>query len=343
MDILKSYFNSNIKNKVLKKKIQNKKSLKRQPFRFKRLSTKRVFVGKGDLKYSNDKVIITFYVYNTEGMYLSNIYHKEKRAIYYPNKQLKILKNKNTEKKQNKQPKEIIVTYNRKFKLNEISNLPKNYEWYISYITRFIAKKNKVLNLINEYSETIRSLVNTNILTESDKLIFYDKIIYYNNSSYPNFKSFLKLLENIYFANFFKYYYLLSFNKTKFDITYLEKLVDLVQKLYYKDVKFNIVNLKKMHLNSDIYTQAVVLKLKDNKNKLYRVLKKSLRKVKVPKISRIEEKQGKVNKKESLINKVRNNYINSMFMDNYVKDSLNKLLLDFFPSITNLKTTSKYR
>jgi hypothetical protein len=162
------------------------------------------------------------------------------------------------------------------------------------------------------------------------------------NLGYPSFEKFLIELKNIYFANFFKYYYLLSFNQTKFETFYIDKLVDLVKKLYYKDVKFNIVNLKKMHLNSDIYTQAVSLKLKNRENRLYRVLKSSLRKVNLPFISKIQEKLGKPNKNEYPINRIRNNYINTMFLNNDVKDPLNNLLLDFFPSITNLRTTSKY-
>jgi hypothetical protein len=62
MRLLKSYFNIQIKDK----KIKNK----RQVIKNKRLSTKRVFIGRGELKHSNNKVIITFYVYNTEAMFL---------------------------------------------------------------------------------------------------------------------------------------------------------------------------------------------------------------------------------------------------------------------------------
>jgi len=72
----------------------------------------------------------------------------------------------------------------------------------------------------------------------------------------------------------------------------MEKLTHLVKNLYNKEVVFNIVNLKKMHLSSDIYTQAVVLKLKNRDNKLYRVLKSSLRKIKIPNFSKINEKNN---------------------------------------------------
>ena len=114
------------------------------------------------------------------------------------------------------------------------------------------------------------------------------------------------------------------------------ELTRLVQSLYNKKVEFNIVNLKKMHLNSDIFTQAVSLKLRNRDNRLYRVLKSSLRKIKLPSVNRLSEKQNKFNKDEFLINKIRNNNITSMFKNN-VNDPLSNLLLDYFPSADNLK------
>nr|YP_009240979.1 ribosomal protein S3 [Cairneyella variabilis]AMK09008.1 ribosomal protein S3 [Cairneyella variabilis] len=97
-----------------------------------------------------------------------------------------------------------------------------------------------------------------------------------------------------------------------------------------------------MHLNTDIFTQVVSLKLKNRENRLYRVLKASLRKVYVPRISRVNERKSKPDKNQVFINKIRNNYINNMFT-NYDKDPLNNLLLDLFPSIYNLEITKKKR
>ena len=334
MDLLKSYFNSNLKYKVLKK---NKMS-KRKVIKDKRLSTKRVFVGKGDLKHTNDNVIITIYVYNTEGMYLSKLYQKAKQVIYYPNSEL--IKKISLDPKDKKK---VIVTYNRKFRLNDINPLPR-YEWYLTYVIRYIMKKNKMLAKVNKYYENLSNLVKINILSEKDKLVLFRlKVLKIRNLPFVYFNNYPSFSEYAWFKMFFKYFYLLSFNETKFNRTYINKLVDLVKNLYQKNVKFNIVNLKKMHLNSDIYTQAVALKLKPKGSKLYKVLKSSLRKVKVPTIYKIDEKQAKPNRNELPVNKVRNNIISSMFVNSDVKDPLNNLLLDIFPSINNLRTTSKYR
>jgi len=91
MTLIKSYLNSQIKyeslpmaDKNLRTFIRNYLNLKikdnkkkdkkikknRKVIETRRSSTKRVFIGKGELKHSNNKVIITFYVYNTEAMFL---------------------------------------------------------------------------------------------------------------------------------------------------------------------------------------------------------------------------------------------------------------------------------
>jgi hypothetical protein len=83
MDLLKSYFNAQLNKEFLKTKIKPLQT------RFKRLSTKRTFVGKGHLKHTNNKVIITFFVYNTEGMFLSSLFRAMNIKAFLPIKNLK--------------------------------------------------------------------------------------------------------------------------------------------------------------------------------------------------------------------------------------------------------------
>jgi hypothetical protein len=98
--------------------------------------------------------------------------------------------------------------------------------------------------------------------------------------------------------------------------------------MYNKKIEFNIVSLKKMHFNSDIFTQAVSLKLRNRDNKLYRVLKASLRKLKIRNASKLSRQRK--DKNMCFVNKIRNNNINSM-ITKYNKDPLNNLLLGYFP------------
>jgi len=83
MSLLKSYFNIHLSKKILKMKT------KPMQMRFKRLSTKRTFVGKGHLKHTSNKVIVTFFVYNTEGMFLSGAVEAMYIAAISPKKALK--------------------------------------------------------------------------------------------------------------------------------------------------------------------------------------------------------------------------------------------------------------
>jgi hypothetical protein len=121
----------------------------------------------------------------------------------------------------------------------------------------------------------------------------------------------------------------------------------LAKKIYNKKVEFNIVNLKKLHLNSDIFTQAIVLKLKNRNNKLNRVLLRSLVKINLPPIIRVKEKVAKFNKNMVLTNKIRNTSINNMLINDstLIKDSsydpLSNLFLKFYPFIDNIKVELK--
>jgi Mitochondrial ribosomal protein (VAR1) len=140
-----------------------------------------------------------------------------------------------------------------------------------------------------------------------------------------------------------RFSYLLMVNSAKFEKPFAWKLLRLIKNIYNKEVQFNTVNLNKMHLNSDIYTQAVSLKLRNRDNKLFKVLTSSLSKVKLPNVSRISEKYNKSNRDEYLINKIRNVYVNSMFNNTTSMDPLNNLLLAFFSRTENLEMEIKNR
>jgi hypothetical protein len=172
--------------------------------------------------------------------------------------------------------------------------------------------------------------------------MFKNKAQSFYPNNFPSFNSQVTVAGKEYKKNLDMYFKLLQDNKLKFDSIFMSKLIDLIKQIYNKNVELNIVNLKKMHLNSDIYTQAVSLKLRNRDNKLYRVLKASLRKIKLPVIRKIDEKQKKPNRDEFFINRIRNNTISTMFTLNNlknknIKDRLQNLLLKFYPLADNLK------
>jgi hypothetical protein len=487
MSLLKSYFNMQIKDENIKNK--------RNIIKNRRESTKRVFIGRGELKHSNNKVIITFYVYNTEGMFLWGNVKKAWENLYCPNKNLEIsiyddtkdkevksqyeplnliswlnifenkyllrtLRNKKTKKEVNnrilftkptpnskdfelnlnnlvnllniledsKSSQEIELEINKintvaqeielkinkintvwqklEFNLNKINTVVQELELYwdkmnvVQEIELYLnkinleqkelkwseinnklveenkQKKNKNLGslfkrsqwtLINIYTKNkkikkiikinkdidkkfeiisfnrplflkhgqmlpINENINNKRVIKLNRPLSLDEFLYQfdfdtyinniekngilneiNNSTFNNAIK-REVKEGYRDAHLLLPLYLFNFNKTKFTMYLMEKLTHLVKSLYNKEVVFNIVNLKKMHLSTDIYTQAVI-----------------------PNFNKINEKKNKPNKNEFIDNKIRNSLINYMFTKEDVKDPLNNLLLNFFPSAENLQ------
>jgi hypothetical protein len=175
--------------------------------------------------------------------------------------------------------------------------------------------------------------------------MFKNKAQSFYSNNFPSINSQITRAGKRYIRNLDRYLGLLQDNKFKYDGIFMSKLIDIIQQIYNKNVELNIVNLKKMHLNSDIYTQAVSLKLRNRNNKLYRVLKASLRKIKLPVIRKIDEKQKKLNRDEFFVNRIRNNTISNMFLPKTKinKDPLHNLLLNFFPLAEDLNINVKKR
>lgn len=104
MRLLKAFFSSQLKKNFLK--------IKRLPIRFRRHLTKKIFVGKGEIKHSNDKAIITFYVHNAERLFLDRAICLLSRLLYDPVRPLIKYTHTNTHKKDK-------ITYNRTLSFKE--------------------------------------------------------------------------------------------------------------------------------------------------------------------------------------------------------------------------------
>jgi len=151
-------------------------------------------------------------------------------------------------------------------------------------------KKNKKL-IIEKLNKNLKDLLDIINICENDPISYK----YYENV-YAEFLHKTNLEKEIITIAYYKL--LLNLNKFKFEDNFLLKLKPLISEIYNKDVEFNIVNLKTLYLNSDIFTQVIALKLKNRNNKLLRVLKSSLSMVKLPKVNRIRENFYKLNIKE---------------------------------------------
>lgn len=373
INLLNSYFNFFISNRNL--------NTKRIANRYRKLSANKVFIGRGELKHTNERVIITSYVYNVEQLYLKSLIKKQTRSLYYPNKELEKYINKDKDGKE-------IVSYNRPFTLEEYLNLPDHTTWHKNYCfilfwkeyIKLIGidklkekekkekklkgeKKNNLLKFIDKTKIIFLEAFSHNIYEKANfkhlfnpllelvenkeenvkKLLKFEIQVIKNKLFFDNFDKYITMVKETYLKALNKSIYLFMINSIKFEKPFISELARLVKNIYNKKVEFNLVNLYKIHLNSDIYTQAISLKLKNRDNKLFKVLTRSLSRVKLPNVSRTSEKYYKDNRDEYLINKIRNLYINTMIKDNTDVDSLNSLLLNYFPSANDLETEVKNR
>lgn len=213
-----------------------------------RYSANKIYASRAELKHTNTKLFITLYIYN-----------KQKSSIeWFILKILVLVKY-----------RKLIVDGERVFVPNHENRIPallkNNFFIFRKWNMAFFKTNN---NLIRYFLVDLRRkyLKLSNIPTYNirllKKLVRLQKILF--NS--------LKLL---------------NFNKSKFNSLNLNLrnlgLISLIEKLYNKKVEINLVELRSIHLNSDVFSSAVALKLRDRKNKAVRVLRKAiLQMVRIP-------------------------------------------------------------
>lgn len=103
-----------------------------------------------------------------------------------------------------------------------------------------------------------------------------------------------------------KYKFKLNLNKYKFEEKFLFRLSNIISKIYSKQIEFNIVNLKNIVFNTDLFTEISTLKIKKRQHKAQKIMNIMLNKAKLPKVNRIQEK-GRIVKNVNF-NLVENKY-----------------------------------
>lgn len=310
--LIESYLNLSFNNKFLKSNFISK--------RYKRLSFIKIHFSKPELKHTNSKVIITLNIYNEEQRYL-NSKLENILDILYPKNKINFLNNIN------------------KYTLLSLAYNKNNY----SYVKDNLSLNSYLENLYYSICKRIDIKENVENYKEYKKLI-KDIKFFMSINTIEDYKSLKEAYEYIIFCSFYEkniqelsyYKLLLNLNKSKFENIFLSRLTSLMRNLYDKAIEFNIINLKTMSLNSDIFTKAIALKLKNRENKLIKVLRYSLSMVKLPFFFRIKENYKKLILRELLINKVNNLYNKSII--NKCNDyTLNKLLYKLLPNAYSSK------
>ena len=206
----------------------------------------------------------------------------------------------------------ILYVYNRQ-KINYVLLMKRKFKKFLNKrLTKtLLSLKYEKENYINEM-EKQKLLIFELIKNENNEIAFGTYKSLFNKYIETNINDLIfKLLRK--YKKYFLYKQLLYINQSKFNYNYLTYLNYLIKKIYNKNIQFNIINLKYFYLNSDIFTESILLKIKRDRRKIIRKLKYLFLKSKVNKISRF------ITYKPINVNKLNLN----------TKDPVNEIILNF--------------
>jgi hypothetical protein len=217
-----------------------------------RYSANKVYASRADLNHTNAGIVISLDIYNKiESSFERSI----RKAITYINfiERITIKDGK----------KNIIYIPNHKNRL--FFSLKNNFFLFRKFHIAFFNKINNVLRylLVNLRK---RYLIFNNIPGYRIRLL--NKFFRFQKTFFTSTKDF-------------------NFSKSKFNSLNIKwrnlGLISLIEKLFNKNVEMELVDLRNVHLNSDVYSAAVALKLRDRKNKAVKILRKAiLQMVRIP-------------------------------------------------------------
>ncbi|KAL0758289.1 ribosomal protein S3 (mitochondrion) [Colletotrichum acutatum] len=248
------------------------------------LLLKKIYVSKMETKHTNSKAIVTLYTINAEK---NNVYQEYFEHL-------------------DDCEDEFLTLYK-----DELKNIIHG------------AKSSGAQELLgNTNNITLVALGSKN---EDQKQILFSKYKFLTESL-ECFNLYLRLYLSIQFKEAYsdkldllrKYelnYYL---NKLKFENIYLHKLSSILSKIFNKNIEFNIINLKSLAFNPEIFTQALTLKLRKPKSQVIRVMDSLLKVAKLPQVNRIQEKAIMVKSKDFTL--LQNAYPN-LSLVSILKDS----------------------
>ncbi len=242
---------------------------------------RKIFVSDAEIKHTNDKVKITLFAVNREKKIL-----KQKYITLYKKMSIELLKR-------------YIYLY-KNYIFNLYLHLNNKYnirnEDFFSYA---VTSENYVKHRLNYLSIF---LILNNLLLKK----IWSNII--KNQSL----GFIKLLR--------KYNLLYSLNHFKFNkLILLPKLSNLLSKIIGKKIDYNIINLKSISYNTDIFTRILAMKIKKTKGSHVKRMLSILKKAYLPKVNTIQERT-KIHTWDNLdlfLNKYKNLNILSNIKKNY--------------------------
>jgi hypothetical protein len=285
---IKNYFF--LYNKFIERKIRRKKIYNRR----RKLSINRIFLSKGEFKHTNNKVIITLYIYNKQ----KNNYLLKLKKRYINKFLINVLSFKSLSSKNNILSNKLILLKKlKKIKINGTLGLidANIFKPRVVRILRDLNYKKK----INKF-KVISRYINK----------FYRKLI-------------KKSLRRLFIYTYYRR--LIYVNKSRFNYTYLQYIKNKLQMLFNKNIEFNFINLKYFYLNSNILSESILLKIRKNRRRLMRHLSNLEKKVKIKKKKIV---LGELINKENL-NIKKYFYSNRLLYNNIIKSLKYKHIAGF--------------
>lgn len=207
----------------------------------------------------------------------------------------------------------------------------------------FKLKKKAYLKKIKYIFKEKRKEIFSSKLTKIEKEKLWANLLNYIKSKDLKRIFFRSVIKNIRAQRLAIYYRrLFLFNVLKFKYIYLNKLTNVIKRICNKNIEFNIINLKYFYLNSDIFTESITNKITKNRKKLYRILKKSVQKVKISNKSWMKNSNKISNENTlSLHNFIKSNTIKPFLFNFNKRDNISDLLYNIFNRYIRVNNTLK--
>lgn len=249
---------------------------------------RKIYVSNAEIKHTNNKAVITLFTVNREKKVLQKKYLKANKKI------------------SNRLIKRYYLLY--KNNINNIYNILNKHKDEYLFISDKITK-NRFLKSKLDYLKKFITLKDLYLKKVWSKMI----------SKYS--KTHFKLLR--------KYDLLYSLNQYKFNnLTFLPKLSNILGKILDKKIEYNIINLKSIALNADLFTEALAIKLKKKRLNILKGMFSIMNRAHLPKINTIQERTIEKRNLDLLLNKYKDlkvvSNIESTNLENVFQDTTTK-------------------
>jgi hypothetical protein len=278
-------------------------------YKYKNLSSNRIYVSNGEYKHSNNKITINVYTFNRENynyiLTLKNLFRLRKANNLY------VISNKYNTLSNYKPKKELVIKPGNRPSLLVNNKTVKDYFCFVkTYLfiknenNIFLQKNKEVINTKTKHPikldvffyKKIKEIKKNSLILLSfikkEKHLVMKTLIINNNKSYLNMSSYITNFYKKFTKNFLKkikiymfYRQLMYINKSKYNYNSLQYLTNFLYLIYNKNIEYNFINLKRFYLHSDIISDIFTLKLKNNKTRMLATLSKIKEKIKIKKKS----------------------------------------------------------